>query len=85
MDELAVYTLQLQPHPPARKMEGCCREGEQTPALYLGSAWPWWAQWQSRLVLRGADGPVGGREAGVNRLTALQHSSEDGRQADGGL
>ena len=40
MDELAVYTLQLQPHPPARKMEGCCREGEQTPALYLGSAWP---------------------------------------------
>ena len=40
MDELAVYTLQLQPHPPARKMEGCCREGEQTPALYLGPAWP---------------------------------------------
>ena len=40
MDELAVYTLQLQPHPQARKMEGYCGEGEQTPALYLGPAWP---------------------------------------------
>lgn len=53
--------------------------------LVSGPCLAWWARWQSRLVLRGANSPVGGREAGVNRLTALQHSDEDGRQVNGGL
>lgn len=84
MDELAVYTLQLQPHPRKKRWKVVAGR-RQTPALYLGSAWP--GGHSGNPGLCSGSRRSSGREGkqGVNRLTALQHSSEDGRQADGGL